>query len=134
MMVAAPNDPRSMLLQLVKGLRDLHRNLVEIARGEYERETGGAIDAGHLLQLLTKDAQFAWLHELSEFMVTVDEFLDEATVSDQDVQAIVVQARALITPSEDNVSEFTQRYVALLQHHPALTMAHATVRQLLARA
>lgn len=118
------------LNELTKALRDLHRSLVEIVRHEYEREWGPINDAGQLLQLLTRHPQFDWLHQLSEFIVDVDELLDQETVSEPEMRTIFTQAKNLITPSSDT-TEFSQRYVTLLQHDPALVMAHANVRRLL---
>jgi hypothetical protein len=124
-------EPAAQLKSLAKALRDLHRNLVQIVRTEYENTHITSVDAATLLQLLTRDPHFDWLHELSEFMVVVDELLDSPNVSDTDAQAILSQARTLLAPQGDNSSAFYQRYVAYLQHHPELTMSHAGVRKIL---
>jgi hypothetical protein len=133
-MSTAMQNPNSRLKALVAALRDLHRNLVDVVKAEYEGESGGVIDAAHLLQLLTKDPHFAWLHELSEFMVVVDELLDNDDVPEAEAREIISQARTLIAPSDGNTSEFYRRYVVYLQHHPALTMSHANIRKLLTQA
>jgi hypothetical protein len=125
------SDAKTALNELTKALRDLHRSLVEIVRHEYEKEWGPVNDAGQLLQLLTRHPQFDWLHQLSEFIVDVDELLDQETVSEPEMRAIFTQAKNLITPSSSDSKEFSQRYVTLLQHDPALVMAHANVRRLL---
>lgn len=123
--------PKNTLHGLTKALRDLHRSLVEVERNNYEREWGPVGDGGQLLQLLTKHPQFDWLHELSEFIVDIDELAEQELVADSDVRAIVKQANALLTASEGNDSDFSRRYVALLQDHPALVMAHANVRRVI---
>lgn len=124
-------DAKSTLNELTKALRDLHRSLVEIVQREYEKEWGPVNDAGQLLQLLTKHPQFDWLHQLSEFIVDVDELRDQETVSEPEMSAIFAQAKNLITPSSSDPTEFSQRYVTLLQDNPALVMSHANVRRLL---
>lgn len=120
------------LRELGKALRDLHKELVEIAKAEYQVESGGEISALHLLQLLTQNPRFDWLHQLSEFMVEIDELLEEAAITHTEVQGVFSQARSLISPQDAGGSEFSQRYIALLAFHPALTMAHANVRRILA--
>lgn len=126
-----PNAPH--LKPLTESLRDLHRHLVDIVKEEYEQETGSKVDAAQLLQLLTKDQRFDWLHELSEFMVVVDELIDQDEISDSELQAIATQAKQLVAPAEGSASRFYQRYVGYLQHHPALTMSHAGLRKVLAQ-
>lgn len=123
--------PKNTLNGLTKALRDLHRSLVDVERNNYEREWGPVGDGGQLLQLLTKHPQFDWLHQLSEFIVDIDELADQDAVTDADVRAVIKQANALLTTSETGTSDFSQRYVALLQDHPALVMAHANVRRVL---
>jgi hypothetical protein len=125
------SNAKTSLNELTKALRDLHRSLVEIVRHEYEKEWGPVNDAGQLLQLLTKHPQFNWLHQLSEFIVDVDELLDQEKVSEPEMRTIFTQAKNLITPSSSDTTEFSQRYVTLLQLDPALVMAHANVRKIL---
>lgn len=120
------------LRELGKALRDLHKQLVEIAKAEYQLESGSEISALDLLQLLTQNSQFDWLHQLSEFMVEIDEMLEETVITHTDVQGIFSQAQSLISPRDAGGSEFSRRYVAMLAYHPALTMAHANVRRILA--
>lgn len=125
---------KDTLNELTRALRDLHRSLVEVERRNYEREWGPVGDGGQLLQLLTKHPQFDWLHRLSEFIVDVDELADQPGVSDADLRASLKQANALLAPAEAESTDFSRRYVALLQDNPALVMAHANVRRVLSPA
>lgn len=131
-MSSESKEARAAMGVLGKALRDLHKHLVEIAKSEYQLESGSEISAGHLLQLLTQHPQFGWLHQLSEFMVGIDELLEEPVIAQADVHGIFLQAKSLIAPQHAADSEFSGRYVALLAHHPALAMAHANVRRILA--
>ena len=119
------------LIELRNALRDLHKQLIEIAKTEYQLESQTEISALHLLQLLTEHAQFAWLHQLSKFMVEIDELLEQAVITHAGIQGIFSRAKSLISPQDADGSEFSQRYVSLLAYHPALTMAHANVRRIL---
>jgi hypothetical protein len=126
---------KDRLNELTRALRDLHRSLVDVERRNYEREWGPVGDGGQLLQLLTKHPQFDWLHRLSEFIVDIDALADQPAVSEADLRASLAQAKALLTPAEAaDSTDFSRRYVALLQDHPALVMAHANVRRVLSTA
>lgn len=133
-MSTASPSPDFDLKLLTLALRDLHKNLVQVAKAEYETALTTLVDAAQLLQLLTKDPYFDWLHELSEFMVTVDELIDTGEMSPEDKQGILAQARSLFMPEEGKASDFYRRYVTYLQEHPTLTMSHANVRKILATA
>lgn len=122
---------RDALIRLNHALRALHLALVKKERLSYEKEWG-QVDAGQLLQLLTRHPQFAWLHTLSEFMVGIDEILDEGEVSEECRRQVFAQAGELISPSAEEALPFTQRYLALLQEDPHLVMNHAAVKQALA--
>jgi hypothetical protein len=124
-------DHKRRLSELSRGLRDLHRALVKAAQTEYEIQSGPVNDPGHLLQLLTKHPEFDWLHQLSEFMVGVDELLDAELVSESDLKSVLTAATSLITPSSPDTSEFSKRYLAALHSDPSIVMAHAHVRSLL---
>lgn len=133
-MPTSSSDARQALIELTKALRGVHRALVDIVKSEYEKEWGPVSEGGQLLQLLTRHPQFDWLHLLSEMMVDIDEMLDEEIVSEDTMRSVFKQTRSLIIPSESNPSEFSQRYIALLQEHPPLVMAHANLQRILATA
>jgi hypothetical protein len=127
----APAGPKE-LKELTMALRALHKALVKVQRQDYEKEWG-AVDAAQLLQLLTRHPQFEWLHELSEFMVAVDELIDEGAVPHSTVRSMYAQARSLVSAQDDTTSNFANRYLALLQSDPALVMEHAALRRVLDR-
>lgn len=123
-------DHQKALSDLTHSLRGLHQALVQVVRREYEKEWG-AVDPGQLLQLLTRHPDFDWLHTLSEMMVDIDEMLDEEQVTHEDVRAVYGQVGMMLAPGESAVSDFSVRYLAALQHDPALVMAHVAVRRVL---
>src|SRR5438132_12227868 len=63
---------REKLLTLRLALLRLHKTLINMERREYEREHGH-VNTGELFQLVIDHAQFAWLHNISEFVVRIDE-------------------------------------------------------------
>src|SRR3984885_9549321 len=64
------------LTELRNGLLKLHKTLLESERAVYERDIARINSSGELLKLVLYDPWFAWLHELSEFVVLIDETLD----------------------------------------------------------
>ena len=66
--------PRRKLVALRQALLRLHKSLLEMERRRYEKEHG-TVSAGELFRLVVDDAQFSWLHNISEFVVRIDESL-----------------------------------------------------------
>jgi hypothetical protein len=123
--------------QYLRNLRNkllyLHKVLLETERIAYE-QVRGRVSSGELLQLVIEHEQFAWLHRLSELIVQLDEMLQaDEPVSLEDVQALIVDARKLLTPSPSG-SGFASRYDAALQREPGVVLAHAEVSALLTSA
>ena len=65
---------REKLLSLRVALLRLHKTLLNMERRDYEREHG-YVNTGELFRLVIDHAQFAWLHNISEFVVRIDETL-----------------------------------------------------------
>lgn len=123
-------DNRQALTDLTRALRGLHHALVQVVRLEYEK-VWGEVDAGQLLQLLTRHPDFAWLHALSEMMVDIDEMIDQDALSSEEVRTAYAEVRKMLIPGEGVKSEFSSRYLAALQNDPALAIAHVGVRRVL---
>ena len=87
--------------------------------------------SGELLKLVLYDPWFAWLHELSELVVMIDETLDaKEPPSGIDADRFVTQARELIVPNE-NGRGFEKRYFEAMQRDPDVVLAHGRTRKLL---
>lgn len=90
---------RETLAALGASLRSLHRVLVERSRRDFERQRHAILGAGELLKLLTSDAHFAWLRELSELIVDLDIFLDvDPAPGDDDAAAVRAEVERLVAP------------------------------------
>src|SRR4029434_9955244 len=70
------DDPsaRERLVALRGALLRLHKSLLDMERRDYEREHG-VVSVGELFRLVVDDPQFSWLHNISEFVVRLDETL-----------------------------------------------------------
>lgn len=115
---------RDRLTNLRNGLLKLHKTLLDSERAIYERDVARITSTGEYLQLVLNDPWFAWLHELSKFIVLVDETLDfDDPPTGADADRLIAQARDLVTPSENGAS-FGRSYFEAMQRDPAVVLAH----------
>jgi hypothetical protein len=107
----------------------LHKALLDDERLAYER-VYGQVTGGELLQLVINHEQFAWLHSISELIVSIDEMLDaEEPMTSADAESLFTQARTLLKPSEDG-TDFERKYYAALQRDPDIVLAHREVTKI----
>jgi hypothetical protein len=122
---------REKLLALRLALLHLHKTLLEMERREYQR-VNGHVSAGELFRLVIDHPQFAWLHNISEFVVRLDEALAaEAPITPQDTSIAITLARKMFAPSESGDS-FQKKYFDAIQLDPAVVMEHAELARLFA--
>ena len=122
--------PRRKLVALRQALLRLHKSLLEMERRKYEKEHGSSVSAGELFRLVVDDAQFSWLHNISEFVVRVDEALaSDEGVTETDAHVAVSLARKIFAPTESGDS-FQKKYYDAMQSDPAVVMEHAELARL----
>jgi hypothetical protein len=133
----APNEPswqsismtpsvRDNLHELPVLLRHVHRALLNyVAEREHVRERGGA-----LLQRVIEDPLFAWLRELSQAMVLLDEILEDEDPSDNALDGVMERLRDMLV--RDSESPFRLKYRDALQRSPDVVMAHAALAKRIA--
>jgi hypothetical protein len=129
---ASPPDFQKQLAQLREALLALHKALVDSERISYEQNLGTIPSANHFLKLLTDDPWFAWLHPLSQLIVTMDEALDakaKAPLTGEATAALVKRTGELLVASESGEG-FARHYFDALQRDPDVVMAHAEAAQL----
>jgi len=122
---------REKLVELRTRLLDLHKALLDDARSAYEMDRGRIASSGALLQLVIHDPWFAWLHQLSELVVRIDEMTSgDAKAPQSDARALLDQVDRLLLPSETG-DTFGRRYFEAIQRQPAVVLAHGAVKKLL---
>jgi hypothetical protein len=122
---------REKLVALRLALLRLHKTLLEMERREYQR-VNGQVSAGELFRLVIDHPQFAWLHNISEFVVRLDEALAaEAPITPQDTSIAITLARKMFAPSESG-DNFQKKYFDAIQLDPAVVMEHAELARLFA--
>ena len=121
------------LTELREGLLRHHKVLLDSERASYEHEVERITSTNQLLSLLLNDPWFAWLRELSQLVVIVDEVQDnkKEPPTGADADRLIAQARALLTPAE-NGSGFQKRYDDAMQRDPDVVLAHGRVAKMLA--
>jgi len=125
MMDQMPDSARERLNSLRNGLLRLHKSLLDSERAVYERDVERITTTGQYLGLVLNDPWFAWLHELSQFIVLIDETLDlDEPASAADAARLIAQARDLVSPSEE-AAGFRRRYFDAMQRDPAVVLAHS---------
>jgi hypothetical protein len=126
----ADNSPaREKLMALRAALLRLHKTLLDMERREYEREHG-TVSVGELFRLVVDHAQFSWLHNISEFVVTIDETLaSKEPVTVEQTRTAISIARKMFVPTESG-DGFQKKYFDAIQRDPAVVIEHAELARL----
>ena len=115
---------RQKLVALREALLRLHKTLLDMERREYEKGHG-VVSAGELFRLVVDDPQFSWLHNLSEFVVRIDELLGgDTAVTSEDASGNIALARKMFAPTETG-DGFQKKYFDAIQRDPTVVMEHA---------
>src|SRR6266849_6115274 len=123
------SSAREKLITLRLALLKLHKTLLNMERRDYEREHG-AVNTGELFRLVIDHAQFAWLHNISEFVVRIDETLTATeAVTPEYTSGAIALARKIFVPTESG-DAFQKKYFAAIQRHPAVVIDHAELARL----
>src|SRR6201987_5618000 len=126
------DSAREKLVALRGALLRLHKALLEMERRDYEREHG-VVSVGELFRLVVDDPQFSWLHNISEFVVRLDESrTGKAPVAAPDANTAFDLARKMFTPTESG-DGFQKQYFDAIQRDPAVVMEHAELARLFAQ-
>jgi hypothetical protein len=120
---------REKLIALRNALLRLHKSLLEMERRDYQRENG-FVSVGELFRLVVDHEQFAWLHNISEFVVRIDEMLaGEEPIAQEYTQSSIALARKMFLPTESG-DAFQKKYYDAIQRDPAVVMDHAELARL----
>jgi hypothetical protein len=131
-MPSNPSPPKQRLTDLRNSLLGLHKTLLDSEQGVYERDIARIETKTELLRMVLYDPWFAWLHELSELVVLIDETLDAKEPPEtSDADRLIAQARELLTPNEEGQG-FAKRYFEALQRDPDVVLEHGRTRKLVA--
>ncbi len=126
------SSARKKLVSLRLALLRVHKTLLEMERRDYEREHG-QVNAGELFRLVVDHAQFAWLHNISEFVVRIDESLAaKEPITPEYTSVAFSLARKMFVPTASG-DTFQRKYFDAIQHDPAVVIEHAELARLFNR-
>jgi hypothetical protein len=118
-------ETRERLTKVRTVLLRLHKTLLDFEREGYERAHGKIGNSYEFLNLVMQNPWFAWLRQLSELIVEMDELLAaKETPNEETAVALIQQASILLTPAESG-SQFQKKYFAAIQQSPEVVVAHA---------
>ncbi len=124
---------RTKLRELREDFAELHKTLLESERIVYERQRGEQLTNGEYFQLLLTDAQFRWIHPLSQLLTRIDETLESNEfIGVQVFGALLGEVRLLLKGKEAHAG-FEARYRDTMQRDPAVVVAHGRVSQVIRR-
>src|SRR3979490_710477 len=108
---------REKLLSVRVALLRLHKTLLNMERRDYEREHG-SVNTGELFRLVIAHARFAWLHNISEFVVRTDETpAPKGPVHPEYAATAIALARKMFVPTESG-DNFQKKYFDAIQRDP----------------
>jgi hypothetical protein len=118
-------DPTTARLTVLRdGLLRLHKHVLDSEKAAYERDVERITTTGQYLNLVLNDPWFAWLRDLSQFVVLIDETLDfEEPPTPEEADKLIARARELVSPSE-NANGFGRKYWEAMQRDPGVVLAH----------
>ena len=120
---------RERLISLRLTLLKLHKTLLDMERRDYEREHGH-VNTGELFRLVVDHSQFSWLHNISEFVVRIDETLAaKEPVTPEYTSVAFSLARKMFVPTEAG-DAFQKKYFEAIQRDPAVVIEHAELARL----
>jgi hypothetical protein len=129
---SSPESVRQRLTDLRNALLHLHKTLLDSETAVYDHDIARITSKGQLLELVLHDPWFAWLHELSELVVVIDETLDaKEPATTSDAARLIAQARQLLSPAAAT-GEFRKQYLEALQRDPNVVMTHSQTIKVLA--
>lgn len=133
--MATEDELTQATAERLRGIRgallNLHKTLLDRERDDYEREHGKIGNSYEYLNLVMHNPSFAWLRNLSELIVQIDETLGAREgAAENTANALIQQSRLLLTPDETG-PEFQRRYYAMVQQSPEVVLAHAEFARLL---
>ena len=108
-------------------LLSLHKLLMNAERAAYEAEGNVIQSPMQFLQLLMEHERFAWLRQLSQLVVMMDEAMEEKPpVTKERMDAQVAEAKHLLMGSEEPGS-FAVCYAKVREREASVAAAHAEI-------
>jgi hypothetical protein len=133
--MSSTNQSLDLTLQRLRELRPvllrLHKALLDSERTQYEQLYGQIQTNAQFLQLVIGHEWFNWLHQISQFIVQMDEVLySKKPVEFEQANVILEQAKTLLQPNNDGTIP-EQRYFHAIQRDPDIALMHIQIAKML---
>jgi hypothetical protein len=133
--MSSTNQSLDLTLQRLRELRPvllrLHKALLDSERTQYEQLYGQIQTNAQFLQLVIGHEWFNWLHQISQFIVQMDEVLySKKPVEFEQANVILEQAKTLLQPNNDGTTS-EQRYFHAIQRDPDIALMHIQIAKML---
>lgn len=130
-------DKQEKFLQKVTLLKDarlkllhLHKNLVDLARNNYERSYG-KISSGKFLNLLISNEEFSWLRKFSILIVEIDEMFDlDDGYEEKHLDTNIKKIRELLSLNSED-QDFNTKFTKVLEKNQQIKEKQDTLIKLL---
>lgn len=86
-----------------------HKRMIDEARVRYEKGHGQVVVPGEMLRLMAFDPEFAWLRPLTGLILSIDDRLDLAELTDADTEAVRLQVSQVMGGGDSRLTQFTAR-------------------------
>lgn len=111
-------------------LLELHSALLEYQKQIYEEDNQKVTSPAQYFKLVTSDLAFAWLRQVSEVIVSLDEMCDSLeNFNPEKAQSLVDYVQQLLNPSSV-ANDFATKYQKALHADPAVALKHGEVIKL----
>lgn len=112
-------------------LLELHKTLMNYQRSVYEAQHGKVVSPGVMLGLLMEDKSFAWLRQLSELVVVIDEMLEsKEEITPVKIQETLTYLKRLLKPSLEG-NNFEVSYFNAIQKDSHSALVHGKTSEAL---
>ncbi len=119
------------LRQVRQGFLRLHKALLDSERETYEQHFGKIQTNGDFFQLVISHEWFDWLRPMSQFIVQVDELMDDKNaIAAGQIHDLLKQAQQLLKAAEEGTLA-EQRYDQAIQRSPDIAFMHGEILNLL---
>lgn len=109
-------------------LLKLHKILLDYQRAEYEGQHGKINSPQVLLGLVMDSNIFAWLRQISELIVGIDELMEsKEEVPAQKYIDMLAYSKKLLQPKADG-NNFEKNYYNAVHNNPSVALAHGKVQ------
>ena len=112
-------------------LLKLHKVLLDFEKNRYEGQHGKINSPQVLLGLVMDSPAFAWLRQMSELIVAIDELLESKEgISPEKFKDMLIYSKKLLQPKTDG-NNFEKNYYQAIHQDPSAALAHGKAQSAL---